>query len=414
MKATIYNIKKMNKELFQTIKNEIVSKKDFEKKITNDVILSKWKSELKENSKYLKYVLKSVELDIYLNKKYQGCGNHILYEKNEYIFHTVDSNCDQCGAGDQCYGPDDEGDYCEDSCELCKNFNTCDGFVNPIEYFVKKMECDKTLIAELQKYTGESKEQIYHFIHPNDNIYISGLSKTKSKIEIPMICVPFVMKNGKFEGLDIPIIEKIYKKEIIPNFEKLMNVQDLRKESRVLIKLTQINGDYSGTHWHLEGLKQEGIMATGIIYFDSNDIEDQYLEFKQGIDSEDVNDIDYNQGESGFVEHHYKIINEEPGYVNLGKIKTDNMLFWKNNLVHKVLPYKETKQGKGYRKLLVFFLVDGTIDNTNIDNTHINKKEMSLYAEGLKSSKSNILNMLDRETNYKGQYMIRNINLCEH
>ena len=45
------------------------------------------------------------------------------------------------------------------------------------------------------------------------------------------------------------------------------------------IELTKDDSEYEGSSWHVEGCKNENIIATGIYYFENKNISESKLEF---------------------------------------------------------------------------------------------------------------------------------------
>lgn len=54
------------------------------------------------------------------------------------------------------------------------------------------------------------------------------------------------------------------------------------------IHLTPEQPQYSGSNWHVEGALNEHIRATALFYYDSENVTDSYLEFRQHVDEIDM------------------------------------------------------------------------------------------------------------------------------
>jgi len=79
--------------------------------------------------------------------------------------------------------------------------------------------------------------------------------------------------------------------------EKGLRRLDLRSDFRdglqIIFKLATIHltpeqPQYSGSNWHVEGALNEHICATALFYYDSGNVTDSYLEFRQHADAEDM------------------------------------------------------------------------------------------------------------------------------
>ena len=117
------------------------------------------------------------------------------------------------------------------------------------------------------------------------------------------------------------------------------------------IELTPEKPSYQGT-WHIEGVPAEGIISTGIFYFDEENIQDNFLRFREAINDPPA---DYETNcPLGFSFGMH--MNRDLGHV---QTKKGRLLAFPNTLQHRVSPVKLKDNSKpGFRKLLVFFLVD--------------------------------------------------------
>jgi hypothetical protein len=124
------------------------------------------------------------------------------------------------------------------------------------------------------------------------------------------------------------------------------------------IHLTPESPEYRGGSWHVEGMENESIVATGIYYYDVENITESKLKFRVA-----VAEPDYEQGDDRGVEAVYRLRNEEPLNQVLGEIKIyENLcVAFPNIFQHQVSPFSLQDRNKpGHRKILVFFLVDPT------------------------------------------------------
>jgi hypothetical protein len=73
-----------------------------------------------------------------------------------------------------------------------------------------------------------------------------------------------------------------------------------QKGFQVIVKLANIHltpkkSTYDGGSWHIEGKLNEHIVASALYYYDSENITDSYLAFREGVESEQVQDLGYPQ-----------------------------------------------------------------------------------------------------------------------
>jgi len=99
---------------------------------------------------------------------------------------------------------------------------------------------------------------------------------------------------------------------------------------------SETTSKHGGSKWHIEGLKNERIVASGIYYYDVSNITESRLAFRvQTDDSNMVNDIGYAVAQS------------------------NRLVVFPNLYEHSVLPFKlANKSQSGFRKFITLFLVD--------------------------------------------------------
>ncbi|KAJ9490778.1 hypothetical protein VN97_g2475 [Penicillium thymicola] len=158
---------------------------------------------------------------------------------------------------------------------------------------------------------------------------------------------------------------------------KEMSSADLReqipdKKLQIIVKLANIelspdNPQYEGGSWHIEGQLNERICATAIYYYDSENITDNTLAFRQrGM--MDMLDISYPQGQFQFLQAVFGFGDDIDGSGNnrdmtqdLGAVacKEGRLLTFPNTVQHCVSPFSLVDPSKpGHRKILALFLVD--------------------------------------------------------
>ncbi|EED16740.1 conserved hypothetical protein [Talaromyces stipitatus ATCC 10500] len=131
------------------------------------------------------------------------------------------------------------------------------------------------------------------------------------------------------------------------------------------IELTPEKPEYDGGSWHIEGQLNERICATAIYYYDSMNITESRLAFRQRASS--IDDVHYPQGQHEFLQAVYGFGPEVDGYNNaqitqdLGSVvcREGRLVTFPNILQHQVAPFALADRSKpGHRKILALFLID--------------------------------------------------------
>lgn len=156
------------------------------------------------------------------------------------------------------------------------------------------------------------------------------------------------------------IIPKIFN-QFICMFDHLLD-QKLPDNIQVIVKaaniiLTPENPTYQGGSWHIEGMPYEHIIATGIYYYDIENITPSYLEFRRALSGE----VDYPQNAYTYVSRHYGLEDESPLNEYMGKVlaQQGKCIVFPNTMQHRVAPFTLLDQTRpAHRKILVFFLID--------------------------------------------------------
>lgn len=121
------------------------------------------------------------------------------------------------------------------------------------------------------------------------------------------------------------------------------------------IELTPDNPEYEGA-WHVEGMANENIVATGIYYYHTENITESRLNFR--IQTQEP---DHPQSDDRGTLHLYGLTNYGPlvQYMDGIITKQDRCIVFPNILQHQVQPFKLLDPTKpGSRKILAFFLVN--------------------------------------------------------
>ncbi|KAF9152920.1 hypothetical protein BG015_004459 [Linnemannia schmuckeri] len=143
----------------------------------------------------------------------------------------------------------------------------------------------------------------------------------------------------------------------IPKYD----LKNTGKPLQVIVKLANIeltpeNPKYEGGTWHVEGMANDNIAATGIYYYHSENISESRLNFRI-----QVHEPDYEQYDDSGVLHMYDLKNEGPLVQSLDGVitKQDRCLVFPNIYQHQVQPFElDDPTRPGLRKILVFFLVN--------------------------------------------------------
>ncbi|KAJ2659055.1 hypothetical protein IWW48_003684, partial [Coemansia sp. RSA 1200] len=137
------------------------------------------------------------------------------------------------------------------------------------------------------------------------------------------------------------------------------------------IVLTPENPEYQGGSWHLEAMANERIVATGLYYYDVENITESSLAFRECVDQY----FDYEQNDDVGVRLGYGLTgdfdDEQQLIQNIGQIEARNgrCVVFPNVYQHRINGFKLADPTKpGHRKILAFFFID---PSTRIPSTEI-------------------------------------------
>ncbi|KAJ3012586.1 hypothetical protein HKX48_006196 [Thoreauomyces humboldtii] len=150
----------------------------------------------------------------------------------------------------------------------------------------------------------------------------------------------------------------------LPPRDFVVSLKDSRMQ--VIVKLANIhltpeNPDYLGGSWHTEGTQYEGIIATGIYYYDSSNITTSRLAFRQSIGD---GPEDYSQDAREAVKEVYGVESDLMGVQEIGSVEAipGRCIAFPNIYQHRVEPFSLSDPTRhGHRKILAFFLVDPSV-----------------------------------------------------
>ncbi|MBR7833300.1 DUF4246 domain-containing protein [Actinospica durhamensis] len=197
---------------------------------------------------------------------------------------------------------------------------------------------------------------------------------------------------------------------------------DLRgRRLQVIVKLAAIHltpdkPDYAGGAWHVEGMMNERIVATGIYYWDSENITESRLGFRAAVDPPG-----HEQNDRAALRDIYGLENEAALNQVLGAAETraGRALAFPNALQHRVGPFRLADPTRpGYRKILVFFLVEPseTIVSTSdvppqqpwSPTSTMTLEQAKAYREELMQERKFVVDA------HSGRAYEREFSLCEH
>ncbi|KAG8985625.1 hypothetical protein FRB90_004583 [Tulasnella sp. 427] len=214
---------------------------------------------------------------------------------------------------------------------------------------------------------------------------------------------------------------------------------------QVIVKLANIHLG----KWHVEGMANERIVASGIYYYDCENITESQLGFRQ---AESFVEAEYEQGDGRAISQVWGMEQEQESNQFLGAVQTsvNRCIAFPNIYQHQVSSFKLVDPTKpGHRKIVALFLVD---PNTRIpsttdiapqqgqwvheavrDSLHNEKKPMAVplpvelidmvsdnveSAMTLKGAKQYREQLMDERTAFVGvvdeQHFMTEFNFCEH
>ncbi|KAF7361406.1 hypothetical protein MSAN_01173700 [Mycena sanguinolenta] len=128
------------------------------------------------------------------------------------------------------------------------------------------------------------------------------------------------------------------------------------------IHLTPEEPEYGGGSWHVEGMVNERIVASGIYYYDEENIDESMLSFRVAVGPPDYHD---GRDDSACTNMLYDMDRDSELIQDLGSVVTSVgcTLSWPNLFQHCVAPFELADPSKrGHRKILAIFFVDPTKD----------------------------------------------------
>ncbi|KAL5632858.1 hypothetical protein ACGC1H_005717 [Rhizoctonia solani] len=134
---------------------------------------------------------------------------------------------------------------------------------------------------------------------------------------------------------------------------------------QVIVKLANIHltaekPEYSGGSWHVEGMMNEAIAASGIYYYNEENISESRLAFRTAVAGPE----NYEQYDHKGCILTWGISDDDPCVNELGSVITcqDRCIAFPNVYQHRVSSFQLADRSKpGHRKIMALFLVDPAI-----------------------------------------------------
>ncbi|XWV25477.1 hypothetical protein QJ856_gp0282 [Tupanvirus deep ocean] len=307
-------------------------------------------------------------------------------------------------------------------------------------------------IVPLSKVLMNFRKGVALWVHPSLYCYVKGVTKTSKKVD-PRILFQwlpseFSVKKNKVsinsyinnldpvDHLDLYVsIANIFEK-FIPKFNQLLKIlkdNDQIKsaaplsECQVIVKLadTVLTPESPASpigSWHLEGLPNEKIIATGIYYYEMTNINQNFLNFRTTLN--DAMNVDYPQDGHEYVRTHYGFTGEPKNntwsdltgsLVELGRLETveDMCLVFPNFMQHQVSEFNlKNKNMPGCRKILVFFLIDPS--SRILSTADVKPQQDCMSLEDAKLYRELLMFQRKYEISNQNSFYERGWSLCEH
>jgi len=225
------------------------------------------------------------------------------------------------------------------------------------------------------------------------------------------------------EDEDDAVIDEWYESRVpkvpqeVPEFEPSNQEKLVELNGRKLqvifklanIVLTEDKPKYKGGSWHVEGMRNEHIVASGIYYWQSENITTSKLTFRTA-----VREPDYEQSDNEGVGGVFGLEDEGPLVQEIGSVTCiqNRSVCWPNTLQHKVQDFELVDTTEpGVRKILVFFLIDPAVrilSTANVPQQNFPKELRDKYRDELMKERKFFVDQNTKE------HFEREFSLCEH
>jgi hypothetical protein len=309
-----------------------------------------------------------------------------------------------------------------------------------------------------------SNDQVRDLIHPSLYCYVDGVSRTNNTAdkmadlpkasEKPGILQWLPAEISLNDGIDKPRFtseicghprntdsEGIYRviEEILGKFAPLLKEccerylkgsakadktktqnNNNSKKWQVIVKmantvLTPDKPEFPGGSWHLEGHKEEHIVATGIYYYHNENIVDSGLYTAIPVTEDHEQALEYGQNQFEGIPRHYglKPEAEQEGVQHLGPVTTNenDCIVFPNFVRHKVSKFRLLDPSRpGVRKILLFWLVDPNkriLSTADVAKPDYGLEDAKAYRELLMYHRKNGVDVRE-------EVFSHGLSLCEH
>lgn len=123
---------------------------------------------------------------------------------------------------------------------------------------------------------------------------------------------------------------------VAPSEEQVVDLTDSKLQVIVKladIRLTPESPEYKGGVWHVEGMQNESIVASGIYYYDSHNISESRLAFREAVCEPEYEPNDNNGVDQAYGLGDGHSLNQERGYVLTGSNKAIALPNWTHQLL---------------------------------------------------------------------------------
>ncbi|KAJ7139968.1 hypothetical protein C8R43DRAFT_1018437 [Mycena crocata] len=160
------------------------------------------------------------------------------------------------------------------------------------------------------------------------------------------------------------------------------------------IHLTPEQPEYNGGSWHVEGMANEQIVASGIYYYDEKNITESHLSFRVPTGQPCY----HHQSDTECMNILYGMGTEDDCVQEIDSMSTKagRALSWPNLFQHCVSSFKLSDPSKpGHRKILAIFLVNPTIDPI-ASTTDVPPQQADWAAEALQQARGDPASLISR------------------
>ncbi|PGH06546.1 hypothetical protein AJ79_06485 [Helicocarpus griseus UAMH5409] len=217
-------------------------------------------------------------------------------------------------------------------------------FYARVPYYGCDLEIDPEAVKLYKKPEGSDDDE--------DETYYTCLEEWEARVHKAVLPEPTDGFYSPSENISVDL-QRDYGKTGLQVIVKLANIH-----------LTLEKPKYSGGTWNIEGQWNEHICATALYYYDSVNITESRLAFRQCSAAYDTDHMYYAQDNHGWVQEVFGCSAYGPPVQEVGDVvcKEGRLINFPNFLQHRVSPFELQDPSKpGHRKILALFLVDPNI-----------------------------------------------------